>query len=119
MQHFLNLEKCTCGAYRYLAVREHKRSYEVYLIHHSHSYNSQDQRKYAKLASIPKYRLNIHDERINETTGEKTVKLTFEQTIALRSLLKELDNNDKLEGKEMDSEEVANRVEISEIIPTQ
>ena len=118
MQHFLNLDKCTCGAYRYLAVREHKRSYEVYLIHHSHSHNSQDQRKYAKLASIPKYRLNIHDERVNEMTGEKTVKLTFEQTIALRSLLKELDNNVRFEGSEVDSEDASNRVEISEIIPT-
>jgi hypothetical protein len=92
VQHFLNLDKCTCGAYRYLAVREHKRSYEVYLIHHSHLPDSQDQRKYAKLASIPKYRLNFHDQRMNETGHEATVKITFEQSMALRALLKELDN---------------------------
>ena len=117
MQHFLNLDKCTCGAYRYLAVREHKRSYEVYLIHHSHLPNSQDQRKYAKLASIPKYRLNIHDERMNELTGEKTVRLTFEQTIALRSLLKELNTSDRSEQAEVSVEEEPIHDEISETIP--
>ena len=57
---------------------------EVYLIHHSHLHNSQDQRKYAKLASIPKHRLNIHDERINELTEEKRIKLTFDQIVTLR-----------------------------------
>jgi hypothetical protein len=92
MQHFLNLDKCDCGAYRYLAVREHKRSYEVYLIHHSHTSSSQDQRKYAKLASIPKFRLNIHNERINDLTQERKVKLSFEQLAVLKSLLRELES---------------------------
>ena len=91
MQHFLNLDKCTCGAYRYLAVREHKRSYEVYLIHHANSTTVRDQRKYSKLASIPKRKLNIHESRVNEIPQEKTIKLTFEQTMALRALVKELD----------------------------
>jgi hypothetical protein len=91
MQHFLNLDKCTCGAYRYLAVREHKRSYEVYLIHHSHTKSSSDQRKYSKLASIPKYKLNIHDQRADQQEQERTISLTIEQTTALKSLLKELD----------------------------
>lgn len=92
MQHFLNLDKCTCGAYRYLAIREHKRSYEVYLIHHLHSQNSQDQRRYSKLASIAKYRLNIHEPRINEVAEERTVKLSTEQFLILRSLLRDLDS---------------------------
>ena len=117
MQHFLNLDKCTCGAYRYLAVREHKRSYEVYLIHHSHSRDSQDKRKYAKLASIPKYLLNMHDERINELTGERSVKLSFEQAMALRSLLKELDSNDGLEPTEKDVRVEPSLDEVSETIP--
>lgn len=93
MKHFLNLDRCTCGAYRYLAVREHKRSYEVYLIHHLHSQDSQDSRKYAKLASIPKYKLNMHDERMNEFTEERRIRITFEQSLALKSLLKELETN--------------------------
>ena len=89
MKHFLNLERCNCGAYRYLAVREHKKSYEVYLIHPMHSQDA-DSRKYSKLASIPKYRLNIHDERINQIPETKSVKITYEQSLALRSLLREV-----------------------------
>ncbi|MDA4111825.1 MAG: hypothetical protein OK439_04760 [Thaumarchaeota archaeon] len=92
MQHFLNLDKCNCGAYRYMAVREHKKSYEIYLIHHTHLPSGQDTRKYAKLASIPKFRLNLHDERTNEISTEKILKLTFEQSLALRSVLSQLDN---------------------------
>ena len=92
MQHFLNLDKCSCGAYRYLAIREHKRSYEVYLIHHSHSRSTQDSRKYMKLASIPKYKLNIHDDRVNELSQKKVVSLTFEQSTALKTILRELES---------------------------
>jgi hypothetical protein len=90
VKHFLNLDRCTCGAYRYLAVREHKRSFEVYLIHHSHSRSESDSRKYNKLASIPKYKLNLHDRRINELKDERLVKLSFEQVLALKSLAREL-----------------------------
>jgi hypothetical protein len=90
MKHFLNLDRCTCGAYRYLAVREHKRSFEVYLIHHSHSLRENDSRKYRKLASVPKYKLNIHDERINEMKDDCLVRLSFEQVLALKSLAREL-----------------------------
>ena len=97
MKHFLNLERCTCGAYRYLAVREHKKSYEVYLIHHMHSTDA-DARKYTKLASIPKYRLNIHEERLNEEKQTKTIQINFEQTLALKSLLKELCNTTAFSG---------------------
>jgi hypothetical protein len=91
MQHFLNLEKCNCGAYRYLAVREHKKSYEIYLIHHLHFATGQDSRKYSKLASIAKYRVNIHDERINLRQREKTIKLSIDQSLVLKSVLKQLE----------------------------
>jgi len=91
MQHFLNLDKCTCGAYRYLAIREHKKSYEVYLIHHMHFATGQDTRKYSKLASIPKFKLNIHDERINTQQKERTIKLSIEQSFALKSILNQLE----------------------------
>ncbi|MDA4129668.1 MAG: hypothetical protein OK457_02750 [Thaumarchaeota archaeon] len=91
MQHFLNLEKCSCGAYRYIAIREHKKSYEIYLIHHLHSAHQPDSRKYSKLASIPKHRLNVHAQRMNQISKEKTLKLTFEQTLTLRSVLQQLE----------------------------
>ena len=114
MQHFLNLDKCSCGAYRYLAIREHKRSYEVYLIHHAHIPNSQAQRKYSKLASIPKHRLNIHDERINELTEEKRIRLTYDQIATLRSVLKEIGADPKLESMEVSEEQ--NLTDITEQI---
>jgi hypothetical protein len=76
-----------------MAVREHKKSYEIYLIHHAHSQSQHDSRKYSKLASIPKYRLNLHDERIDQISAEKTIKLTFEQTLAIRSVLHQLESS--------------------------
>jgi hypothetical protein len=91
MQHFLNLEKCTCGAYRYLAVREHKKSYEIYLIHHRHFGAGQNIRKYSKLASIPKFRVNIHDKRIDQEFQDKKIKLTGQQVSVLRSVLTQLE----------------------------
>lgn len=92
MQHFLNLDKCDCGAYRYLAIREHKRSYEVYLIHHMHSQSTTDRRKYAKLASIPKFKLNIHAIRPNQRPETRTLNISHEQASVLRSILKEVDS---------------------------
>ncbi len=90
MQHFLNLEKCSCGAYRYLAVREHKKSYEIYLIHHLHFSSGQNVRKYSKLASIPKFRINIHDQRTEEDSKSKMIQLNFDETLALKSILRKL-----------------------------
>ena len=92
MQHFLNLDRCSCGAYRYMAVREHKRSYQVYLIHHMHFPNGRDERKYSKLASIPKYKIDIHSERVNEFREGKLIRATFEEIIALRSILRQIDS---------------------------
>ncbi|HYB04789.1 MAG TPA: hypothetical protein VED17_10020 [Nitrososphaerales archaeon] len=91
MQHFLNLEKCNCGAYRYLAVREHKKSYEIYLIHHLHFSNAQNVRKYSKLASIPKFRINIHNQRVEEETKQKTIQLNFDEAAVLKSVLRKLE----------------------------
>ena len=91
MQHFLNLEKCSCGAYKYLAVREHKKSYEIYLIHHRHFSTGQNVRKYSKLASIPKFKLNIHDQRVDQQQNEKTVRLSNDEVSALKSVLRQLD----------------------------
>jgi len=91
MQHFLNLEKCNCGAYRYLAVREHKKSYEIYLIHHLHFSNAQNVRKYSKLASIPKFRINIHNQRVEEETKQKTIQLNFDEAVVLKSVLRKLE----------------------------
>lgn len=113
MQHFLNLDKCSCGAYRYLAIREHKKSYEVYLIHHSHSRGSQDSRRYMKLASIPKRKLNIHDESNVEFSQKKVISMTFEQSIALKSLLKELD----AVGSEIVDERNVEQLEMPEQVP--
>jgi len=91
MQHFLNLEKCSCGAYRYLAVREHKKSFEIYMIHHKHFSSGQDTRKYRKLASIPKFKINLHDERVDQQQRDRTVKLSYEETAVLRSLLRQIE----------------------------
>jgi hypothetical protein len=118
MKHFLNLERCTCGAYRYLAVREHKRSFEVYLIHHSHSRNGNDSRRYSKLASIPKYRLNIHDERVNELKDEHLVKLSFEQVLALKSLARELSQSKDDVGKDEPLEPEEDSIESEILVQT-
>jgi hypothetical protein len=93
MQHFLNLEKCNCGAYRYLAVREHKKSYEIYLIHHLHYSNGDNLRKYSKLASIPKFRINIHDQRTEEAKQSRSLDLNFEEIFVLKSVLRKLEGN--------------------------
>jgi hypothetical protein len=91
MQHFLNLEKCNCGAYRYLAVREHKKSYEIYLIHHLHFSDGRNTRKYSKLASIPKFRINIHDQRLEEESKQKTILLNFDEAAVLKAVLRKLE----------------------------
>lgn len=104
MQHFLNLEKCTCGAYRYLAVREHKKSYEIYLIHHRHFSTGQNIRKYTSLASIPKFKLNVHGQRIDMQPSQKTVNLNNEEVMVLRSVLRQIESGsadehqDKIHG---------------------
>ena len=57
-----------------------------------HNQNSQDQRKYAKLASIPKHKLNIHEIRINQLANARTINVSYEHALALRSLLKDIDS---------------------------
>jgi hypothetical protein len=96
MQHFLNLERCSCGAYRYLAIREHKKSFEIYLIHHRHLSADQNVRKYRKLASIPKFKINIHDERWERET-KRTIRLRTEEMDVLKSLLHQLDSGSDIQ----------------------
>ena len=119
MQHFLNLEKCSCGAYKYLAVREYKKSYEIYLIHHRHFSTGQNVRKYFKLASIAKFKLNIHEQRVDQQQNGKTVSLNNEQVSILRSILRQLeyDNrapslSEKLFATRQDLELVDNSAQI-------
>lgn len=57
MQHFVNLDKCTCGSYKYIALREHQKGYEVYLIEHRHVRGEKDTRKYKQLATFRKAEL--------------------------------------------------------------
>lgn len=92
MQHFLNLEKCSCGAYRYLAVREHKKTFEIYMIHHRHLHGGQNFRRYCKLASIPKFKTNIHDKRVEMEETDQDIRMTLEQVSVLRSLLKQIES---------------------------
>ena len=113
MQHFLNFEKCNCGAYRYLAVREHKKSYEIYLIHHRHFTTGQDIRKYSKLASIPKFRINIHDQRTTQKPKEKTLKLRVEEISALKSVLKQLESEQVADDIDDLGDSVGNPVQYS------
>jgi len=112
MQHFLNLEKCNCGAYRYLAVREHKKSYEIYLIHHLHYSNGENLRKYSKLASIPKFRINIHNQRTEEEKQPKSLDLNFEEVSALKSILRKLEGNVSLESS-TDLQEIEHPEEVT------
>lgn len=54
-KHFVNFDKCRCGAYQYLAVRILRRSLTVYLIHIRGK-----ERKYLNVAHIKKHMLDIH-----------------------------------------------------------
>ena len=59
MKHFQPLERCGCGAYRYLAARELGKSYEIVLIHQT----ADGTRKYLKVAGFPKTTLDFHEAR--------------------------------------------------------
>ena len=54
-KHFVNFEKCSCGAYQYLAVRLLRRSITVYLIHIRGK-----ERRYLNVAHLKKSTLDIH-----------------------------------------------------------
>ncbi len=60
-RHFVNLERCRCGAYRYLAARILKRGVTFYLIHINGKH-----RKYLNVAHIKKNMLDVH---AGETTN--------------------------------------------------
>ncbi len=54
-KHFVNFEKCRCGAYQYLAVRVLRKSFTVYLIHISGT-----KRRYVNVAHVKKATLDVH-----------------------------------------------------------
>lgn len=54
-KHFVNFDKCICGAYQYLAVRLLKRSLTIYLIHVKGK-----ERKYLSVAHLKKSMLDVH-----------------------------------------------------------
>jgi hypothetical protein len=54
-KHFVNFDKCQCGAYQYLAVRLLRKSFTVYLIHVRGK-----ERKYLNVAHVPNSALDIH-----------------------------------------------------------
>ncbi len=54
-KHFVNFDRCACGAYQYLAVRLLRRSFTVYLIHIKGK-----ERKYLNVAHIKNSTLDIH-----------------------------------------------------------
>jgi hypothetical protein len=62
--HLHALEPCSCGAYRYLAAREHKKSFEILEIHQLGTV-----RNYRKVASVDKVSLAWHDVR-NRGSGD-------------------------------------------------
>lgn len=54
-KHFVNFDKCTCGAYQYLAVRLLRRSLTIYLIHVKGK-----ERRYLNVAHVKKSQLDVH-----------------------------------------------------------
>jgi hypothetical protein len=54
-KHFVNFDKCVCGAYQYLAVRLLRRSLTIYLIH-----VRGNERRYLNVAHVKKSMLDIH-----------------------------------------------------------
>ena len=54
-RHFVNFDKCVCGAYQYLAVRMLRKSLTIYLIHIRGK-----ERRYLKVAHVKNSTLDIH-----------------------------------------------------------
>lgn len=75
-----------------------------------------DTRKYTKLASIPKHRLNIHEDRINESKEARVIKITFEQTEALKKLLRELSISISPNSDSSENPEEFKRIEGIEVL---
>ncbi|HYB05034.1 MAG TPA: hypothetical protein VED17_11270, partial [Nitrososphaerales archaeon] len=41
--------------------------------------------------SIPKFRINIHNQRVEEETKQKTIQLNFDEAVVLKSVLRKLE----------------------------
>jgi hypothetical protein len=54
-KHFVNFDRCICGAYQYLAVRLLRKSLTVYLIHIKGK-----ERRYLNVAHVKNSSLDIH-----------------------------------------------------------
>ena len=54
-KHFVNFDKCVCGAYQYLAVRLLRHSLTIYLIHVKGK-----ERKYLSVAHVKNSTLDVH-----------------------------------------------------------
>ncbi|MDG6918580.1 MAG: hypothetical protein JRN62_03985 [Nitrososphaerota archaeon] len=92
LKHFQPLEKCRCGAYRYLAAREHRKSFEVVLIHQMPG----GERKYLKVASFPKSVLEFHEARNRgRQHGDSLLKSALETRAQLSTLITTLQKRDK------------------------
>lgn len=92
MKHFQPLEKCECGAYRYLAAREHRKSFEVVVIHQVPG----GARTYAKVAGFPKTALLVHDVR-NRASGDggSLLKTALQTKVQLSALITALESRNK------------------------
>ncbi|MDG6933915.1 MAG: hypothetical protein JRN68_04390 [Nitrososphaerota archaeon] len=92
LKHFQPLEQCKCGAYRYLVAREHKKSFEVVLIHQTPG----GIRKYMKVTSFPKFVLDFHEPRNRAgQKGDSLLKIALETRSQLSTLITTLQKRDK------------------------
>ena len=57
-QHFGELDRCRCGAYRYIMLRETKKNIDIQLIHQDRG--KVPNRRYRTVARISKFLLDIH-----------------------------------------------------------
>lgn len=76
LHHFGAIDRCSCGAYRYLALKTLKRFIEVVKIHqHAES----GKREYVVVAKIPKSALEEHQNRNKASGEEASLRLSLSQ----------------------------------------
>jgi hypothetical protein len=100
MEHFRPLDRCECGAYRYLAAREHGKSFEVVEIHQT----PQGKRNYRKVAGFPKSALAWHDPRNNGSREGDSFDILTEKlrtnAKSILGLVTQLESRDKRSKEE-------------------
>lgn len=102
LTHFRPLERCACGALQYLAVREHKKSFEIVLIHQAASSG----REYAKVASFKKSELDFHRLRnLESREGDTLLESALQMREGLEGLITELQKRNKDSGESLSSVE--------------